>query len=107
VGPDRAGSVDTGVRRFLAGLLLVACSGSSGTVIGVVIDVQGDLTKVSAFTVLVEGEEMTFIPAGDGEYAFPLSHLREHLRDQGPIRVGWERREGSLVAVTVEDGPEP
>jgi archaellum component FlaF (FlaF/FlaG flagellin family) len=92
------------VRRFLAGLLLVACSGSSGTVTGIVIDVAGDLTNVSAFTVLVEGEEMTFVPAEDGEYAFPLSHLREHLREQGPIRVGWERRQGGLVALRVEDG---
>jgi hypothetical protein len=89
---------------LLAGLLLVACSAGSGTVTGVVVDVEGNLTDVTGFTLLVEGEQMTFVPAGDGVFAFPLTHLREHLRDQEPVRVGWERREGTLVAVLVQDG---
>jgi hypothetical protein len=92
------------VRPFLTVLLLVACSASSGTVTGVVVDVEGDLTVVTAFTLLVDGEEMTYAPAGDGEFAFPLSHLREHLRDQEAVRVEWERRQGALLAVRVEDG---
>ena len=50
-------------------LVATACSQSSGTVIGTVINVDGDLTEVQSFTVLVEGDEMVFVPAADGVYA--------------------------------------
>ena len=86
----------------LAVLILAACSPTSGTVIGPVVNVDGDLTEVHSFTVLVEGEEMVFITEGD--YGFPLPHLREHLREGAPIRVGWERRGDDLVAISIEDG---
>jgi sporulation protein YlmC with PRC-barrel domain len=87
-----------------AAFLATACSQSSGTVIGVVIDVNGDLEEVRSFTLLVEGDEMTFVPSSEGEYAYPLSHLRDHLRDGIPVRVGWERRDGELIAVRLDDG---
>jgi hypothetical protein len=110
VGSDRTGSPHARVRitrhladGILAVLILAGCSPTSGTVIGPVISVDGDLTEVQSFTVLVEGDEMVFVPIVDGEYAFPLPHLREHLRDGAPIRVGWERRGESLVATTLED----
>jgi hypothetical protein len=84
--------------------LLAACSQGSGTVVGPVVAVDGDLTEVHSFTVLVSGEEMTFASIPDGSYAFPLPHLREHLVDGTPVRVGWEEREGRLVAVSLDDG---
>jgi hypothetical protein len=84
-------------------LVVVACAQTSGTVIGPVITVDGDLAEVRSFTVLVEGDEMVFVPIADGEYAYPLPHLREHLRDGSPVRVGWERRGDQLVATTLDD----
>ena len=88
---------------MIAVLISAACSPTSGTVIGPVIGVDGDLSEVRSFTVLVEGDEMVFVPIAEGEYAFPLPHLREHLRDGAPIRVGWERRGDDLVAITLKD----
>lgn len=89
---------------LVAALVAAACSQSSGTVMGVVIDIDGDLEEVRSFTLLVEGDEMTFVPSSEGEYDYPLSHLRDHLRDGVPIRVGWERRDGELIAVRLDDG---
>ena len=84
-------------------LLATACSQTSGTIVGTVIAVDGDLTEVRSFTVLVEGDQMVFVPVPEGAYDFPLSHLREHLRDGTPIRVGWEKRGDGLAATSVED----
>lgn len=93
------------LRVAIFGLLLAAaCTQTAGTVIGPVIAVDGDLIEVRSFTILVEGDEMTFLPIADGVYAYPLPHLREHLRDGAPIRVGWERRGEQLVAISLDDG---
>ncbi len=93
------------LRISVLGLLLAtACAQTSGTVIGSVINVDGDLSEVRSFTVLVEGDEMVFVPIDDGDYAYPLPHLRAHLRDGSPVKVGWERRGDELVATTLEDG---
>lgn len=89
---------------ILGVLLVAACSQDSGTVIGTVLAVDGDLTEVRSFTVLVEGDQMVFVPISEGVYAYPLPHLREHLMDGTPIRVGWERRGDQLVATSLEDG---
>ena len=95
-------------RQLSVGILtlfiLAGCSSNSGTVIGPVISIDGDLAEVRSFTLLVEGEEMVFVPVADGEYAYPLPHLRDHLRDGAPVRVGWERRGDELVATSLEDG---
>ena len=85
-------------------LLATACAQTSGTVMGTVINVDGDLTAVQSFTLLVEGDEMVFVPTAEGVYAYPLPHLRDHLRDGTPVRVGWERRGDQLVATSLEDG---
>ena len=84
-------------------LLATACSQTSGTIVGPVIAVDGDLTEVRSFTVLVEGDHMVFVPIAEGVYEYPLSHLREHLRDGTPIRVGWEKRGEQIAALSVED----
>ena len=87
----------------LAFLLAAACSQTSGAIVGTVIALDGDLTEVRSFTVLVEGDQMVFVPIADGAYAFPLTHLREHLRDGAPVRVGWEKRGEQFAATSVED----
>jgi hypothetical protein len=93
------------LRRLIVGLLLAAaCAQGNGAVVGVVTAVEGDLVTVTSFTILVEGEQMVFVPDPDGDYAFPLPHLREHLRDGSPVRVVWERRDDRRVALSVEDG---
>jgi len=93
------------MRRWLAVLaILTACTQNGGTMVGIVVAVDGDLTTVTSFTILVEGDHVVFTPVAEGEYAFPLPHLREHLRDGTPVRVGWERRGDDLAAVSLEDG---
>jgi hypothetical protein len=74
------------------------------TALGIVTAVDGDLTSVRSFTVLDRGELLTFVPAPDGEHAFPLPHLTEHLRDGDPVRVEWGLIDGVRVALRVEDG---
>lgn len=83
---------------------LAACSAGSGTVRGVVLSVDGDLQTVTGFTLLVEGDEMSFVPVDDGDYAFPLAHLREHQRTGEPVLVGWESIDGRFHALSVDDG---
>jgi hypothetical protein len=93
------------MRLGLAALAMVAaCTQSSGTMVGIVISVEGDLNAVTSFTILVEGDSFEFVPVDEGEYAFPLPHLREHLRDGTPVRVGWEQRGEVLAAISLEDG---
>ncbi|HEX5672383.1 MAG TPA: hypothetical protein VFY46_06625 [Acidimicrobiia bacterium] len=93
------------MRLGLAALAMVAaCAQSGGTMVGIVIAVEGDLSAVTSFTILVEDDTFVFIPVEGGEYAFPLPHLREHLRDGTPVRVGWEQRGADLAAVSLEDG---
>jgi hypothetical protein len=84
--------------------MVVACAQNEGTVVGVVIEVDGNLDQVTSFTVLVDGEEMTFLPAENGEYPYPLPHLREHVRTSEPVVVTWERRDGDLYAIELRDG---
>ncbi len=85
-------------------LALSACTApTEGTMRGVVIDVEGDLTTVTAFTVLVEGDPVRFEPVDDGDYAFPLGHLRDHLRSGEPVLVGWELDGQSRLATFLDD----
>lgn len=85
-------------------LALVACSQTSGTARGPVASVEGDLIEVTSFSVVVEGDTWDFIPVEDGEYAFPLPHLREHQRTGEPVLIGWELVDDVRYAVSVEDG---
>lgn len=85
-------------------VLLVACSGSSqGTTEGLVVDVKGDLEVVTEFSVLGGDGIEVFSPAGDGDFAFPLPHLREHILSGTPVVVFWELRDGVKTAVLVDD----
>lgn len=85
-------------------LLLAACAQTSGTVRGIVVGVEGSLDEVTSFTMLVDGEEMAFFATEDGDYAFPMSHLREHQRTGEPVLVTWEMKDGTRTAVALADG---
>lgn len=92
---------------LVACIVLGACSGStktSGTSRGVVVSVEGSFEDITGFTVLVEGEEVRYVPVEDGDYAFPLPHLREHQRNGDPVLVGWELREDVHYALSLDDG---
>lgn len=104
MGRDR-----TLARTVLIGLVGVVALGlallpsDSGQLVGIVIAVDGDLTTVESFEVLSDGDRLVFEPSSEGEFAFPLSHLRDHLRTGEPISVEYERVEGILVAMRVSD----
>jgi hypothetical protein len=83
---------------------LVACSQTTGTSRGVVTSVEGSLDEVTAFSVLVDGSELRFLPAEDGEYDFPLAHLREHQRTGAPVFVEWELIGTVRYALSLADG---
>ena len=87
-------------------LLLASCGASQNdtTVVGVVVNYQGDLVSVDSFTVRTEsGELLQLLPADDGDFAFPLPHLREHMTTADPIEVSFLEESGSLVAIAVSD----
>ena len=102
MGGDRV--LSAGRLTAAALLLVTACAQTSGTMRGVVIAVEGDLRVVSSFTLLVEGEELEFLPVEEGDYAFPLQHLRDHRRSGEPVLVGWEERDGVRYALSLGDG---
>lgn len=85
-------------------LMVLACAQNGGTVLGIVVGVDGTLDQIDSFTVLVEGDEMTFRPVDDGDYPYPLGHLREHMRTAQPVYVTWEKRDGDLYATELRDG---
>ena len=85
-------------------VVVAGCAQTSGTVRGVVSSVEGPLTEVAAFTILAEGAETRYVPSVEGEYAFPLSHLREHQRSGETVVVVWEERESVRYALIVGDG---
>ena len=83
---------------------LVACNQTEGTARGLVTSVDGSLEDVTSFVVLVEGSELEFTPTADGDYDFPLSHLREHQRTGEPVLVGWESVGSVRYALSLADG---
>jgi hypothetical protein len=89
---------------MIALALVVACTQTSGTARGVVLSVDGTLQDVTAFTVLVEGEEWRMVPVPDGDYEFALPHLREHRLSGQPILVGWELVDNVRYALSLADG---
>ncbi|MGH8946879.1 MAG: hypothetical protein ACRDVL_12125 [Acidimicrobiia bacterium] len=92
------------MKGILLALVLVACAQTSGTVRGVVVGVEGSLDEVTSFTVLVDGEEVGFVPVAGGDYDFPLSHLRTHQRSGEPVLVTWAMEDGVRHAVALADG---
>jgi hypothetical protein len=70
----------------------------------VVVTVEGTIEDVTAFSVLVEGEELHFVTVEDGDYAFALPHLREHRLTGEPVLVGWEILDNVRYALSLADG---
>lgn len=68
------------------------------------LEVEGTLDDVTSFTVLVEGDRLRFVPVAGGDYAFPLSHLQDHVRSGEPVVVGWELVGGERHALSIADG---
>ncbi len=75
----------------------------SGQLTGIVIVVDGDFSTVDSFEVLSDGNRLVFELAPDGEFDFPPSHLREHLRTGEPVAVEYDRVDGVLMAIRVSD----
>ena len=104
MGRDR-----TLARTILIGLVAVTAivvallPSDSGQLTGIVIAVDGDLTAVRSFEVLSDGDRFLFEPSPDGDFAFPLVHLRDHLRTGEPVAVEYESVDGVLVAMRVSD----
>lgn len=104
MGRDRAFA-----RKVLIGLIAVAAVAlaliptDSGQVSGLVVAVDGDLTEVRSFEVLSDGDRFVFVPSPEGDFAFPLPHLRDHLRSGDPVAVEYERVDGVLLATHVSD----
>lgn len=103
--------VSAKVRTVVVGaiLLAAACSGGAeqGTVTGIVVDLNGDITSVSTFVLrLPDGSDRTITPAPGVRFHddAAIGHLRDHLRNGTPIRVEYEvLDDGSWVARSVED----
>ena len=100
------------LRRTLTALLIVvgaaACSSASdGSVEGLVIDLDGDLSSVASFTLrLADGTDRVFeaVPGILFHDRAPLSHLRDHLVSGEPVRVRFRTLDdGTLVAFEVDD----
>ena len=70
---------------------------------GLVVAVQGEGSDVRSFTLEVDGERYDIQIAPDRDYGFDLAHLREHQRDELPVRCRLEERGGALYAVAIED----
>ena len=87
-----------------AAIILAIAPSDTGQLTGIVVAVDGDLTTVRSFEVLSGGDRFVFEPSPDGDYAFPLSHLRDHLRTGEPVAVEYERVDSVLVAMRVTDG---
>jgi hypothetical protein len=85
-------------------LSLACCTQTSGTARGVVTSVEGTLDEITSFVLLADGSELEFSPVPDGEYDFPLSHLREHQRTGEPVLVGWEFVGSVRYALSLADG---
>jgi hypothetical protein len=83
---------------------LLACGQTSGTLRGIVTSVEGDFADITTFTVLADGAEVELVPVEDGDYAFPLSHLREHQRTGEPVFVDWELIGTVRYALSLADG---
>jgi hypothetical protein len=91
------------VAAAAASLFLLPTADDSGQLTGIVLGVDGDLTEVRSFEVLSDGDRWIFAPSPDGDYEFPLGHLRDHLRTGDPVYVEFERVDGVLVAMRVSD----
>lgn len=78
-----------------------AVGGSSSTVTGVVIAVDGDLSEIRGFSILLtDGSTLDLVPEPGLLFAGgSLSHVRDHMVSGSPVRVEYEQA-GDLAVVT-------
>lgn len=88
---------------FIMTLAVVACTQDSGTAIGIVTAVEGDLVEVTSFRVVSSGSELEFLTVPGREYDFDLPHLREHMRTAEQVIVEWEIRDDLRYALEISD----
>ncbi|MBD0348377.1 MAG: hypothetical protein ICV59_04420 [Thermoleophilia bacterium] len=100
------------VRRaaaLAAALATLAACGSDGsdvpeTVAGTIVSLEYEGGLLRSFTVRDGGGEThELFVDGDVSYGFDLDHLRQHRADGAPVRCDVERRNGELIALTIED----
>ena len=101
------------MRRWTVGLtslifLLSACDSEKADappseVTGVILEIEGEGSDITAFTLRSEGElyEIRIDPSVD--YQFDLGHLRQHRTGAEPVVVDLEERDGALYALSIED----
>jgi hypothetical protein len=73
---------------------------------GVVIAVDGDLSAVAAFTMLLDdGSTLQLVPAAGLLFddSGPLSHIRDHLVSGSPVLVKFHPEGDLLIATAVGD----
>lgn len=89
---------------------IVACGGSTESMTGVVLEVQGDLTNVERFTLIgADGARLEFEPEPGVTFdGGPLGHLRDHLRSGEAVVVRYRVEGDVLKAIEVADAqPSP
>jgi hypothetical protein len=110
------------MRRYLSGrnaaaalvlfMAAISCAPSDSDagepqsmVTGVVVDIDSrGLNEVQSFTVKSGDRRLKIFVEGDTEFAFTPSHLNEHRATGEPVAVEVDRRDGDLVALSVQDG---
>lgn len=83
-----------------------SASETTAAATGVVIAVDGDLSEINSFSVVMsDGETLELVPAPgllfDGDE--PLSHVRDHMVSGGPVAVEFYQDGDNLVCVAVGD----
>lgn len=92
----------------LAAVVVASCAPrAENELVGIVVEVDGDLTETRSFTVVdADGTRWVLVPV-DGllfEDGAPLSHLTEHVRTGQSVRVRYETDEaGQIRAVIIDD----
>ena len=81
--------------------------GESKRVVGVVVAVDGDLSEVRGFSLLLsDGDILALVPqAGLLFDGGPLAHLRDHLVSGAPVEVEFRIEAGVAIATGVGDAP--
>ena len=91
---------------LIPALLVSACAGSTRTVHGVVIEIDGELDDIRGFELVrLDGERITLRVAPDSDFHdLPLSHLNEHRISGAPVIVEYEKRGDELIVLALRDG---
>lgn len=74
-------------------------------VTGVVVEIESrGLNEVESFTVKTGDRRVKILVDVGTNFSFAPSHLNQHRATGEPVAVEVDRRDGDLVAVSVQDG---